>query len=100
MLQHIKGRVKTSLYVLKSHLNSLFIIHKTFIFYSVYSGGKKYVVFCFALLLPQILVNFQNQGQIWKLQVMTFSKHPLHVQFDKVLAEIFKVKDTILLFSW
>ena len=59
-----------------------------------YSGGNKFVVFCFALLLPQILVNFQNQGQIWNLLVLTFSKHPLHVQFDQVLAEIFEVKDT------
>ena len=37
------------------------------------------------------MVNFQNQGQIWNLLVLTFSKHPLHVQFD--LAEIFEVKD-------
>ena len=59
-----------------------------------YSSGKKSVVFCFALLLPQILVHFQNQGQIWNLLVLTFSKHPLHVQFDQVLAEIFEVKDT------
>ena len=59
-----------------------------------YSCDPKFVVFCFALLLPQILVNYQNQGQIWNLQVLTFSKHPLHVQFDQVLAEIFEVKDT------
>ena len=61
---------------------------------NMYSSGKKSVVFCFALLLPQILVDFQNQGQIWNLLVLTFSKHPLHVQFDQVLAEIFEVKDT------
>ena len=60
----------------------------------MYSSGKKSVIFCFALLLPQILVDFQNQGQIWNLLVLTFSKHPLHVQFDQVLPEIFEVKDT------
>ena len=58
----------------------------------IYSSGKKSVIFCFALLLPQILVDFQNQGQIWNLLVLTFSKHPLHVQFDQVLAEIFVLK--------
>ena len=30
----------------------------------LYSTGTKSWIFCFALLLPQILVNFQNQGQI------------------------------------
>ena len=30
----------------------------------IYSTGRKSWIFCFALLLPQILVNFQNQGQI------------------------------------
>ena len=39
-------------------------------------------------------VNFQKQGQIWNLLVLTFSKHPLHLQFDQVLAEKFEVKDT------
>ena len=28
-----------------------------------YSRGEKSVIFCFALLLPQILEDFQNQGQ-------------------------------------
>ena len=28
--------------------------------------GIKFGKFCFALLLPQILDNFQNQGQFWK----------------------------------
>ena len=32
-------------------------------------------------------------GHLWNLLVLTFSKHPLHVQFDQVLAEIFEVKD-------
>ena len=40
-----------------------------------------------------VLLNYQNQEQIWNLLVLTFSKHPLHVQFDQVLAEIFEVKD-------
>ena len=58
-----------------------------------YSSSHKSWIFCFAQLLLQILVNYQNQGQIWNLLVLTFSKHPLHVQFDQVLAEIFEVKD-------
>ena len=60
----------------------------------IYSRDHKFVVFCFALLLPQILDYFQNQGQFWNLLVLTISKHPLLVQFDQVLAEIFEVKDT------
>ena len=71
----------------------------------MYSTGTKSSIFCFALSLPQILVNFQNQRQIWNLLVLTFSKHPLHVQFDQVLPEIFEVKDIwchsfIFLFSF
>ena len=61
---------------------------------TLYSTCQKSPIFCFAQLLMQILVNFQNQGQIWNLLVLRFSKHPLHVQFDQVLAEIFEVKDT------
>ena len=60
----------------------------------LYSRDQKFVVFCFALLLPQNLDKFQNQCQFWKLLVLTISKHPLHVQFDQVLAEIMEVKDT------
>ena len=30
----------------------------------------------------------------WNLLVLTFSKHPLNVQFDQALAEIFEVKYT------
>ena len=50
-----------------------------------YSTYQKSPIFCFAQLLMQILVNFQNQWQIWNLLVLRFSKHPLHVQFDQVL---------------
>ena len=60
----------------------------------LYSSSHNSWIFCFAQLLLQILVNYQNQGQIWNLLVLTFSKHPLHVQFDQVLAEKFEVKDT------
>ena len=60
----------------------------------LYSSGNKFVIFWFAQLLPQILDNFQNQGQFQNLQVLTISKHPLHVQFGQVLAEIFDVKGT------
>ena len=63
---------------------------------NLYSSSHKSSIFCFAQLLLQILVNYQNQGQIWNLLVLTFSKHPLHVQFDQVLAEIFEFKDTWL----
>ena len=58
----------------------------------MYSGDHKFSTFCFAQLLLQILVNFQNQGQSGKLLVLAFSKHPLHEQFDQVLAEILEVK--------
>ena len=61
---------------------------------SKYSSTHKSWIFCFAQLLLQIFVNYQNQEHIWKLLVLMFSKHPLHVQFDQVLAEIFEVKDT------
>ena len=60
----------------------------------MYSRDHKFVVFCFVLLLQQILDKFQNQCQFWKLLVLTISKHPLYVQFDQVLAEILEVKDT------
>ena len=43
-----------------------------------YSGGNKFVVFFFPRLHPQILVSFQNQGQILNLLVLRFSKHTLH----------------------
>ena len=40
-----------------------------------------YSIFCFALLLPQILVNFQNQGQIWnRLFYDTFPR----VEFSRI----------------
>ena len=72
------------------------LIYKFFswIFIIMYSSSHKSSIFCSAQLLLQIFVNYQNQGQIWNLLVMTFSKHPLHVQFDQVLAEIFEVEDT------
>ena len=60
----------------------------------MYSSSHNSWIFRFAQLLLQILVNYKNQGQFWNLRVLTFSKHPLHVQFYQVLAEIFEVKDT------
>ena len=62
--------------------------------FGLYSSSHKSSIFCFAQLLLQILVIYQNQGQFWNLQVLTFSNHPLQVQFDQALAEIFEVKDT------
>ena len=67
---------------------------RKYLMYLKYSSSHNSWIFCFAQLLLQILVNYQNQGQIWNLLVLTFSKHPLHVQFDQVLAEKFEVKDT------
>ena len=59
----------------------------------MYSAGRKSCIFCFDLFLPQLLVNFHNQEQIWNLLVLTFSKHPL-IPYMSNLAEIFEVKDT------
>ena len=50
----------------------------------IYSGGKKYVVFCFPQLLPQILVEFQNQGQIWNLMVLMFSKQISQLKLGQI----------------
>ena len=74
---------------IKHHLTFAF----RFMVCLLYSSSHMSSIFCFAQLLLQILVNYQKQGQIWNLLVLTFSKHPLHVQFDQVLAEIFEVKD-------
>ena len=69
--------------------NKKFSLMKIF---NIYSCDCKFVIFCFALLLPKI--KFQKQYQFWNLLVLTISKHPPHVQFDQVLAEIMEVKDT------
>ena len=52
----------------------------------MYSGDHKFIVFCFAFLLTLILVNVQNQKQIWMLLS--------HFQVDQGMAEIFEVNDT------
>ena len=44
---------------------------------------------CYRSKISGCLRSIKNQGQIWNV----FSKHPLHVQYDQVLAEIFEVKD-------
>ena len=41
----------------------IFVFNPTFDGIKLYSSGNKFVIFCFALLLPQILDNYQNQGQ-------------------------------------
>ena len=66
---------------------------KTKIQIQPYSSGRKSWIFCFAQLLLQILVNYQNHGQFWNLLVLRIPKLSLKVKFDKNLAEIFKVKD-------
>ena len=48
------------------------------------SGSKKYVVFCFPQLLAQILVDFQNQGQIWNLLVLKFLKQISQPKFGQI----------------
>ena len=45
-------------------------------------------VFYITLANPLVLEMY------WNLLVLTISKHPLRVQFDQVLAEIFDVRDT------
>ena len=47
-----------------------------------YSSSHKSSIFCFAQLLLQILVNYQNQGQFWNLLVLRISKHSLKVKSD------------------
>ena len=59
----------------------------------LHSSSHKSSIFCFAQLLLQILVNYQNQGQFWNLLVLRIPKLSLKVKFDKDLAEIIKVKD-------
>ena len=70
--------------------NKKFSLMKIF---NIYSCDCKFVIFCFALLLPQILDNFHNQGLFWNLMVLTISQHPLLVKFDLVWADILEVKD-------
>ena len=67
-----------------------------------YSTGRKSSIFCFALLLPQIVFNFQNQGQIWNLLVLTFQNTPYMYNLTKFWLRYLRLKthDTILLFSW
>ena len=70
-----------------------------------YSGGKKFVIFCykllfstcceqtfcFAQLLLQILVNYQSQGQFQNLLVLRIPKLTLEVKFDQNLPDLSKV---------
>ena len=58
--------------------------------YTVYL--LSFVAKCFGLFLPQILVNFEDQGQFWNLHVLRIPKHPLKVEFDEDLAEILQVE--------
>ena len=60
--------------------------------YIQYLSKESDILFC--------SITHANLGQILKPGTdlesadLRFSKHPLHVQFDQVLAEIFEVKDT------
>ena len=40
----------------------------------IYSSGRKSSIFCFAQLLLQILVNFQNLGQVWNLLIIDLTE--------------------------
>ena len=52
--------------------------HRRFIWYlEIQYWHKEFDIF-FALFLQQIFVNFQKQGQIWNLLVLTFSKLSLY----------------------
>ena len=45
----------------------------------IYSRAHKFVIFCFAQLHLQILVDYQNQGQFWNLLVLRIPKLSLKV---------------------
>ena len=49
----------------------------------------------FPCFLHEFLIKFDFKWQFWNLLVTRIPKHPLHVWFDEVLAELFKV-DSIL----
>ena len=63
----------------------------------MYSSGRKSLIFCFAQLLLQILVNYQNKGQCQNLLILRIPKLLLEVKFDQDLAEKIKVKDNRLI---
>ena len=69
--------------------------HATSLYYSDTSTVHRlyFATAVFALFLCQILMKFETQWQFWNLLVLRIPKHPLHAQFDEVLAEIFEVKD-------
>ena len=46
-----------------------------------------------------ILLKIQIQGQFWNLHVLRIPKHPLKVEIDEVLPEIFEVKDKLYNFQ-
>ena len=50
------------------------------------------ILFC--SITPTNLGQFSKPGIDLKSASLTFSKHPLHIQFHQVLDEILKVKDT------
>ena len=50
-------------------------------------------------ITPTNIGQFSKPGTDLKSAGPNFSKHPLHVQFDQVLAEIFEVKDTWYMIS-
>ena len=61
----------------------------------IYSSSHKSLIFGFAQLILQILVNYQNQGQFWNLLVLRILKLSLEVKFDQDLNELMKVKDKV-----
>ena len=69
----------------------------------LYSTYQKSLIFCFALLCIQILVNFQKQGHIWNLLVDVFTTPPTHTisYYTKFWLRYLRLKthDTIKLFS-
>ena len=63
-----------------------------------YSISHNSLLFCFAQLLLQIFVNYQNQGQFWNLHILSIAKLSLKFKFDQDLPEIIKVKDNVNMF--
>ena len=59
----------------------------------MYSISHNSLIFCFAQLLLQIFINYQNQGQFWNLHILRIPKLSLKVKFDQDLAEKIEVQD-------
>ena len=57
-----------------------------------YLSKESNILFC--SITHANIGQFLKPGTDLESAGLRFSKHPIHVKFDQVLAEIFKVKDT------